>query len=89
MAEEINGLCAVDSDLNVFDHLAFVQLYVENCFYAVSIGCFCNSLVRERPYGDGTYQTDVDAFCLELINSRLCDTSNSACLLYTSDAADE
>ncbi len=78
MTEEINGLCAVYCDLNIFEHLAFVQLYVENCLYAVSLCCFCNSLVRERPYGDGTYQTDIDALSLELVDSGLCDTGDSA-----------
>ena len=71
---EVNRLLAVNAELNVFDHLTSVELYVEECLYAGHISCFSDCLVRERPKCDRSDHTYLDAKLCSLADDVAGDT---------------
>ena len=78
VAKEVDRLCAVDGELDVLEHLAFVQLDIEHSLHARLLRSLLDGVVRERPNGDRADQTNVDALLLELNDRRLGNTRNRA-----------
>ena len=78
VAGEINGLGAVECQLHVLQHLALVQLHVQDGLDGILAGGLADGVVGEGPHGDGTDQTHVDALGLQLGNGALGNTGHGA-----------
>ena len=78
MTEEVNVLGAIDGQLYVLQHLAFVQFNVQNGLHAGLAAGFTHSVIGEGPHSDGADQADVNAFFLQLGDSALGDTRHGA-----------
>ena len=78
MAEEADGLAALDGELHVLEHLAFVDLDVQNALDLRLHDGLAERVVREGPHGDGTEQADLHALLAQLVDDGLDDAGDRA-----------